>query len=1283
MADEQQQEIEGFFDFDIQQFRHREARSYGLRRTSYHLRVRNPPETRPIGHGNIIREFEEGSANAIDRLIEELPDEDRIQIYLGSRRLSSAHTSAHVSVHDWRESLDPARQVLDVISRMLNSNENFDVDDTMELDLTHISMPSGSGSSKRKSCCLGTDNYEDFLKKKQCVVRIQNRDELCCARAIVTAKSNVDNDQDRPNLNRGYPIQKMKAEELHEQAGVPLGPCGLDEIKQFETILPDYQFVVVSAEHGHSIIHKGPEKDKQIILLMHDNHFEVIKSLPAFFSRGYFCIKCEKGFNTDDLQHHRCYGTKCFACHQTDCTDFALRKHEMPDVTCSYCQRRFYGVICQTNHMLRTSSGQTANHQTSKNVCATERVCSECGRKKEGRHKCGESPCPSCNKMCNLEQHKCFIQSVEMDEDETDRQNKTHPIFIYFDIEARQDTGQHVANLVCAETDEDDTQYSFTGEKCVEDFLKWVQGKANKKKISKAIVVAHNFKGYDGYMILEELYRQHATNINLIVNGAKILSIDLPQIKFIDSMNFFPMALSNFPKTFGLHELKKGFFPHFFNTVENQDYVGPIPEVKFYDPDGMSPSRKEEFLKWHEQKVKENYHFDFQQELLTYCQSDVRLLKEGCMNFQREFKSITEFNPMRNCITIASACNVAYRKNWLPKNKLAVEPMQGWRPSNTQSHAALEWLYWEEQRLDKNGLIPRIGHAGNSGERRLFHGLLNDFLVDGYDKETNTVYEFQGCFYHGCLKCYPNRMQRHPKQLGKTMHVVRMQTMEKVMKMESLGYKVVEMWECKWNKLKRDNNDIASFVAKLDIVSPLNPRDAFFGGRTNAIKLYEEIDKHEEIHYMDITSLYPFVNKNAEYPVGHPEFIDQPDTVDISNYFGLVKCKIVPPYELYHPVLPYRHDGKLTFPLCRKCVEEGFKQTLHDRTPNCHHNKDERAFVGTWCTPELNKALEKGYEITYIYEVWHFKEKSTELFKEYINTFLKLKQEASGWPDECNTSKAKQEYMDNYYSREKITLTNVCKNAGKRSLAKLMLNSFWGKFGQRSNQTQVTTCKKPSEFYELVKDDSQEIRHIEIINEHMVEVFHKYQSDCDPVQLNVNIFIACFTTCNARLELYKALDMLNERVLYFDTDSVVYKWKPGLPKIESGNYLGEFTSELDKDEHIKEFVAAGAKNYAYITNKGKTCCKIRGFTLNTRGQQILNFNSMKDLVLNEILEPDLETRTLTLHNPYKIQREAATRRIKTITQDKQYKLVFDKRVLDLDEYNSYPYGFQQCKICDH
>ena len=131
------------------------------------------------------------------------------------------------------------------------------------------------------------------------------------------------------------------------------------------------------------------------------------------------------------------------------------------------------------------------------------------------------------------------------------------------------------------------------------------------------------------------------------------------------------------------------------------------------------------------------------------------------------------------------------------------------------------------------------------------------------------------------------------------------------------------------------------------------------------------------------------------------------------------------------------------------------------------------------------------------------------------------------------------------------------------------------------------------------------IHRIEIANEHMIEVYHNFQEVCDPVQTNVNIFIACFTTSYTRLKLYNALDILQERVLYMDTDSVIYSKKPTEASIPIGNYLGEFSNELDEGDHITEFVAAGPKNYAFNTSQGKQTCKVRGFTLNAKGQKIL------------------------------------------------------------------------------
>ena len=88
----------------------------------------------------------------------------------------------------------------------------------------------------------------------------------------------------------------------------------------------------------------------------------------------------------------------------------------------------------------------------------------------------------------------------------------------------------------------------------------------------------------------------------------------------------------------------------------------------------------------------------------------------------------------------------------------------------------------------------------------------------------------------------------------------------------------------------------------------------------------------------------------------------------------------------------------LTFPLCGKCVEDEQKKPWLKRSDVCSHTHEERAMIGTWCIPELQKAVEQGYRIIKIYEVWHFPEDQRKegLFAEYVNKCLKNKTEATG-----------------------------------------------------------------------------------------------------------------------------------------------------------------------------------------------------------------------------------------------------------------------------------------------
>ena len=160
---------------------------------------------------------------------------------------------------------------------------------------------------------------------------------------------------------------------------------------------------------------------------------------------------------------------------------------------------------------------------------------------------------------------------------------------------------------------------------------------------------------------------------------------------------------------------------------------------------------------------------------------------------------------------------------------------------------------------------------------------------------------------------------------------------------------------------------------ELTYMDPLGPRDALFGGWTNSTKLYQEIDEtsNEEIKYIDVCSLYPYICKYGLFPLGHPTIYSHEniDKDNIRQYCGLIKCKVLPPLSLYHPVLPQKCSHKLMFPLCRSCAE---KTDPHIRCT--HLLEEDRSFTGTWVSIELFEALDRGYKSLEVYEVWHFLE---------------------------------------------------------------------------------------------------------------------------------------------------------------------------------------------------------------------------------------------------------------------------------------------------------------------
>ena len=590
-------------------------------------------------------------------------------------------------------------EIFNNLQAALNSNESFEMNDTFRLEVTTIAprVVRGTGKPRRKK--IGYLGAEDFLLKNKSVIKIVNpKDKMCAPRAIVAAKAAVDfpsrhgtrrlltkterGISDRPQQQAAYRLTRL--------AGVPEDcEVGPEKLKKFQQVLPDHRIICVYVGRNSEAVAFCPydPKKKDVVIIHHDEHYHGCNSLNGYYQSSYYCEYCLKPYANKG--QHRCQALEnklCKCCRCRDCPDFETchPQHIKATLLCEPCGRYFFGPTCLANHLKYSVAGVFDPHYS---VCKTVRHCKSCGKLNSGitsinQHKCGYSTCPTCKLYADLHHHKCYIESerelkrkreelkkaakrrAETEEDEPtdileelevepaasveEPNKKKKPLHVYFDLEARQDKGTHIANLCVYQTDEG-YERVIAGEDCVKTFIEDLKEFTEDDR-RPVIVIAHNLQAYDGYFVIQELYRDQKT-VHQIRCGAKILELSHYSICFIDSLNFFAFPLSDFPKTFGLklytkdeaghflrdengelveHPLAKGHFPHLWNRVENQEYVGPMPPKEAYMPKTMSKEKKKEFDRWYQQQIDSNAIFNFQRELIEYCKLDVTILRLGC-----------------------------------------------------------------------------------------------------------------------------------------------------------------------------------------------------------------------------------------------------------------------------------------------------------------------------------------------------------------------------------------------------------------------------------------------------------------------------------------------------------------------------------------------------------------------------------------------------------------------------------------------------------------------------
>uniref|UniRef100_A0A183BN37 DNA-directed DNA polymerase n=1 Tax=Globodera pallida TaxID=36090 RepID=A0A183BN37_GLOPA len=794
------------------------------------------------------------------------------------------------------------------------------------------------------------------------------------------------------------------------------------------------------------------------------------------------------------------------------------------------------------------------------------------------------------------------------------------------------------------------------------------------------VMLAHNGGRYDVHLLLEELQRQGVRPTRMVATGLRVYTLELGgryqrHIIAKDTLNFFGCALAKLPATFGLRGVAdKPYFPYKYIHEANMDVplVGRLPPRDDYDPERMRPAERAQFMRWYdaEQQRRQGRSFVLRRELLRYCANDVRILRRAVLRFREVVSELADgMEPFMVAATIAGLALSIYRQCFLPPNVMVHTPEGGFLRRRLASAASRHFFaLLEHQRPTWRGRL-RTAQWSIGEECVEDDGYRLDAVLYRRVPLRPLAIEYNGCFFHGCPRCYPQRQQRLAG--GQPAELLYVRTQQRAWALEHQhGYELKTVWECEFRQLlqRRPNLRLAYTDVCRAVPGPLDLRnDALFGGRTEPFALHyacadNNANTHvgaeeEEIDYLDIVSLYPFVMKYRPFPTGVPNVLTDaqldarqpplPWTRPADNPFcGFLLCRVLPPTPAElgarHTLLPFRtRGGRLTFPLCAMCAELGnadgrakqHPQRQFPRAlPRCRHGEQQRAWTHAYTHVELNAALALGYRVLTLYEVWHYEawaslESGNSLFATYVDTLLRLKVEASGWPSDCTTAEQRARFVADYAQREGIHIDaqQVQPNPGMRAVVKTLLNALWGKLAQRAERDDIRYTGSAREFHDLLLDPRQDVVDFVHINEQLDRCAVRLRHPFVRGPATNNLAVACFVTAHARVYLHARLEevrLAGGRPLYCDTDSVLFiKRRGAAPLPTEGDALGQLKRELP-GRRIVQFFSAGPKNYGFRHVCARTGGderaerKVRGLELNYVASQLLPFDRMCRMVLN-------------------------------------------------------------------
>lgn len=194
-----------------------------------------------------------------------------------------------------------------------------------------------------------------------------------------------------------------------------------------------------------------------------------------------------------------------------------------------------------------------------------------------------------------------------------------------------------------------------------------------------------------------------------------------------------------------------------------------------------------------------------------------------------------------------------------------------------------------------------------------------------------------------------------------------------------------------------------------------------------------------------------------------------------------------------------------------------------------------------------------------------------------------------------------------------------------------MANSVCASSESKPIRQQVTTCQTADQFFSLSEDYTMITHRLLPVGDEMLDVYHSFVTSVGELSCRTNIFVAICTTAESGIHLsYTDKDSSScEIACCAWMDSVMYTVSHGLTRLPRGKYLGQLKDELDGGPIIY-YIGLGPNDYVYVTRSGKHCHKARGFSQNYRNNDVINFDTKKALLHDELSDPSAIARTLVV-----------------------------------------------------